>query len=93
MLISYKFLIPGLHSEFKAMVIVYMIIIGIMCSLSGYAWEGSYRNGVLIGAFVFAISDLYVAREKFIKSEFKNKIIGLPLYYLAQIFLALSLDW
>ena len=36
---------------------------------------------------------LYVAREKFIKSEFKNKIIGLPLYYLAQIFLALSLDW
>ncbi|HAW78721.1 MAG TPA: hypothetical protein DCX27_02775 [Balneola sp.] len=93
MLISYKWLIPGLHSEFKAMVIVYMIIIGIMCSLSGYAWEGSYRDGVLIGAFVFAISDLYVAREKFIKSEFKNKIIGLPLYYLAQIFLALSLDW
>ena len=93
MTISYKWLITDINTEFKRLVIVYIVIIGIMCALSGYGWEGSYRNGVVLGAFMFASSDLCVAREKFIKSEFKNKIIGLPLYYLAQIFLALSLDW
>ena len=92
-MMSVKWLKNALNSEFKVLVLVYICIIACMTSLSGYAWEGSYRNGILPGAFLFAVSDLFVAREKFIKSDFKNKMVGLPLYYLAQIFLAISLDW
>jgi uncharacterized membrane protein YhhN len=92
-MMSVKWLKNALNSEFKVLVLVYICIIAYMTSLSGYAWEGSYRNGILPGAFLFAVSDLFVAREKFIKSDFKNKMVGLPLYYLAQIFLAISLDW
>lgn len=82
-----------LKDEFKTFVPVYILIIGLMLAFSGYAWEGSFRNGVVIGAVLFAGSDLLVARETFIKSDFNNKLIGIPLYYVAQIFLALSFDW
>ena len=93
MIYSYVWLKPNLIADFRAFVSIYIFIIGSMCALSGYAWEGNYRNGVLVGSFLFAVSDLFVARERFIKSEFKNKLIGLPTYYLALLFLALSLDW
>jgi len=82
-----------LKDEFKIFVPIYILIIGLMLAFSVYAWEGSFRNGVVIGAVLFAGSDLLVARETFIKSDFNNKLIGIPLYYVAQIFLALSFDW
>lgn len=90
---SYLWLKPHLKVEFKIFVPIYILIIGIMLAFSGYAWEGNYRNGVIIGAVLFVCSDLFVAKEKFIGSKFTNKLIGLPLYYTAQIILALSLDW
>ncbi|XWN38514.1 MAG: lysoplasmalogenase [Balneola sp.] len=93
MIYSYVWLKPKVNADFMVLVAIYILIIGSMCALSGYAWEGIYRNGVLVGAFLFAVSDLFVAKEKFIKTEFRNKLIGLPVYYIAQIFLALSLDW
>lgn len=93
MILSYNWLRSHLKSRFRILVPLYILIIGSMVALSGYAWEGSYRNGVIIGAVLFALSDVFVAREAFVKSEFRNKLIGLPLYYLAQIILALSLDW
>lgn len=93
MIATQRWLQPKLESKFKILTLAYIVLIGGMVSLSGFAWQGSFRNGIIIGAVLFAMSDIFVAREKFIQSEFKNKLIGLPLYYLAQIFLALSLDW
>ena len=45
---------------------------------------------IAIGAVLFYLSDLTVARDRFVKSEFLNRIIGLPMYYAAQILIALS---
>lgn len=49
------------------------------------------RFMVLIGAVLFYISDIFVARNRFIKKEYLNRLCGLPLYYCGQFLLAFSI--
>ena len=42
------------------------------------------------GAVCFYVSDIFVARDKFIKSSYGNRLAGLPLYYGGQFMLAFS---
>jgi hypothetical protein len=42
------------------------------------------------GALSFYVSDVFVARQRFVKSAFLNRLIGLPLYYGGQFMLAFS---
>jgi uncharacterized membrane protein YhhN len=51
------------------------------------------RLMVWIGALSFYLSDIFVARDRFMKSEFSNRFIGLPLYYFGQFMLAFSLGY
>ena len=46
---------------------------------------------VLGGALSFYFSDIFVARDRFLKNQFLNRLIGLPLYYLGQFLLAFSI--
>jgi uncharacterized membrane protein YhhN len=79
----------------KTPVLLYCIVITVM--LSG-AWSVldnsrlmlSGRRMVFIGAFLFYISDVFVARDRFLKKEFFNRLVGLPLYYTGQFTLAFS---
>jgi len=76
-------------------VLLYIIIITVM--ISG-AWTvlgdidliRSGRIMVFAGAFSFYFSDVFVARDRFMKREFLNRLIGLPLYYFGQFLLAFS---
>jgi hypothetical protein len=43
-----------------------------------------------VGALGFYVSDVFVARQRFLKSEIVNRLIGLPLYYGGQFLLAFS---
>jgi uncharacterized membrane protein YhhN len=43
-----------------------------------------------VGAVLFYLSDLTVARDRFVQSDFLNRAVGLPMYYAAQILIALS---
>jgi hypothetical protein len=45
---------------------------------------------VFAGAVSFYFFDVFVARDRFLKSEFLNRLIGLPLYYFGQFLLAFS---
>jgi uncharacterized membrane protein YhhN len=45
---------------------------------------------LLAGVFAFYISDLSVARDKFVVEELNNKLWGLPLYYAGQLLIAAS---
>jgi hypothetical protein len=58
-------------------------------------WKSSFqisgRTLILVGALCFYVSDVLVARNKFIKEEYRNRILGLPLYYAGQFMLAFSI--
>jgi len=82
----------------KTPVLIYCIVITLM--LSG-AWSVLYnshltlsgRRMVFSGAFLFYISDVFVARDRFLKKEFFNRLVGLPLYYIGQFTLAFSVGF
>lgn len=53
----------------------------------------SGRMLVFIGAMGFYFSDIFVARQRFLKTEFFNRLVGLPLYYGGQFMLAFSIGF
>ena len=76
-------------------VIAYIVIITAMVigAFTVFGDSGLHLTGrllVLFGALSFYVSDLFVARDRFLKAEFANRLIGLPLYYGGQFFLAFS---
>ena len=91
----YVWLKPHLGSM-KLPVMLYILFISLMVvgawtvlgngnlSLTG-------RLMVFTGAVFFYFSDLFVARQRFIRTSFRNRFVGLPLYYLGQYLLAFSI--
>ena len=77
---------------FQWPVAAYCAIIGIMVAASPFAAPhgAPLVPVILAGAIGFAISDISVARDQFVKPQFINKLWGLPLYYGAQLLLASS---
>lgn len=77
-------------------VIAYVTAISVMlCGASAVAasaeWLAPGRALVLAGALAFYVSDLFVARHRFVKPAFVNRAVGLPLYYAGQYLLAHAL--
>jgi uncharacterized membrane protein YhhN len=82
----------------KIPVIFYILVITAMVvgawSLAGTGGlEPAGRMAAFGGALAFYVSDIFVARQRFLKAEFVNRLIGLPLYYGGQFFLAFSIGW
>ncbi len=76
-------------------VLAYIVVITIMfCGAFSVLLEpGLALTGrllVIFGAILFYLSDLFVARDRFVKKESVNRILGLPLYYGSQFLLAFS---
>ncbi|MDQ1333959.1 MAG: hypothetical protein QG552_909 [Thermodesulfobacteriota bacterium] len=76
-------------------VLAYIVVITVMVSGAWsiwgdarLAWDG--RIMVFAGACCFYVSDIFVARDRFVKMEALNRLIGLPLYYGGQFLLAFS---
>jgi uncharacterized membrane protein YhhN len=67
-------------------VVAYCLAIGAMLWLA----QGVDRPEVRLGAVLFAASDLFVARDRFVRPGLANRALGLPLYYAAQVLLALA---
>jgi uncharacterized membrane protein YhhN len=91
----YVWLKPHLGTM-KKPVIAYILVISFM--FTG-AWsvlgmqQQPFMARLLIfaGAASFYISDIFVARDRFLKNAFINRLLGLPLYYVAQFMIALSI--
>ena len=76
-------------------VLLYILVITIMASGAwAVFWKSSFpisaRSLILAGSLCFYFSDIFVARDKFIKEEYTNRLLGLPLYYAGQFSLAFS---
>lgn len=81
-----------LNGFYRIAVPLYLLAITSMVVLAVAASAGSLPPTVAIGAIAFAISDVSVARDRFIEKSIANKAWGLPLYYFAQILLAASVS-
>lgn len=72
-------------------VIGYVAVISLMVAMAvgsavlAGAEDAPWRVGLLASAVLFYASDLAVARERFVVSEVRNRVVGLPLYYVAQL--------
>ena len=76
-------------------VLFYVLVITVMVSGAwAVFWKSSFqisgRVFILIGSLCFYFSDVFVAGNKFIKEEYRNRLLGLPLYYAGQFLLAFS---
>jgi uncharacterized membrane protein YhhN len=90
----YAWLKPHL-GRMKIPVIAYILVISCMvCSagsmLGTARLTAAGRLMVFTGAVSFYLSDILVARDRFLKNSFINRVIGLPLYYLGQFLIAFS---
>ena len=90
----YRWLAPHL-GNMKGPVILYILVISVMLcgafSVVGASEiPAAARTTVFSGALLFYLSDIFVARQRFIKDAFQNRLIGLPLYYAGQFLLAFS---
>ena len=69
---------------------VYMLVIGVMSALACGATAAGGPVLLAIGALAFTASDISVARDRFVRHQFINRAWGLPLYYAAQLLLAMT---
>ncbi|GAB4198830.1 MAG: hypothetical protein Tsb002_33980 [Wenzhouxiangellaceae bacterium] len=83
-----RWLWPHLQAEFRLAVPAYIVVIMLMLAMAGSAVDASGVVAIGIGAAVFAISDIYVARDRFVKEAFVNRLVGLPLYFFTQFVFA-----
>ncbi len=87
-----------LRPHLKSMLIPVLLYIVVITVMAIGAWavflKSSFRISgralILAGALCFYFSDVFVARHKFIKEEYMNRLLGLPLYYAGQFMLAFS---
>ncbi len=85
-----RWLNPGL-GDMRVPVYAYIAVISIMVACSAGAVS---RGGVwfmTLGAVMFYCSDIFVARDRFIKTDAWNRYLGLPLYYGAQLLMAYTI--
>lgn len=81
-----RWLWPHLPGFFRVAVVAYVAALVAMLAL-GVATRVPL---VACGALAFALSDISVARDRFVAPGVANRLWGLPLYYLAQVLLAWS---
>ncbi len=83
-----RWLLPNVRGAMKGPVLAYMTVITAMVALSVGTVAHAGNALVFVGAFAFYLSDLCVARERFVRPGFANRAVGLPLYFGAQLVLA-----
>jgi uncharacterized membrane protein YhhN len=76
------------EADMRAPVIAYVAVISAMLIAAAGASSALSRPDILAGALLFYLSDLSVARDRFVHASFWNGAWGLPFYFVAQLILA-----
>ena len=88
--LALRWIWPHLKPVMRGAVCAYVVAIGLMVALGVGLAVQSQDALVAAGAIVFAVSDLAVARNRFVAPAFLNRLWGLPRYYGACVALALT---
>lgn len=83
-----RWLLGHVDGTMKKAVIAYIVVISVMVTVATGATFAGAPPLLLTGAVLFFVSDITVARERFVQSGFANRLVGLPLYYVGQILIA-----
>ncbi|NNU15928.1 lysoplasmalogenase [Parvularcula sp. ZS-1/3] len=82
------FRFPGEH---ELSVMLYAPVIGTMVASAFHVADRALPIWIVAAALMFAVSDLFVARDRFVVREPRNNLIITPLYFGAQCLFALSI--
>lgn len=88
--IVFVWLRTHLPAQMVVPVIGYIVVISAMVVAAIAAVTAGATTIILIGAAAFYLSDLAVARDRFVAPGFSNRLWGLPLYYAGQLLIAWS---
>lgn len=83
-----RWLWPHVERPMRAPVVAYVLVITTMVALAAGTYGAHGNAWILVGAVAFYLSDLAVARDRFVKKAFLNRAWGLPLYFFAQLVIA-----
>ena len=89
-LLVLRWLWPHLSGLMQKAVPAYIFAISSMVVLSVGCAVQHNAPWIAVGAIGFMLSDLAVARERFVSSGFINKVWGTPLYFGAQVVIAMT---
>lgn len=85
-----RWLGPHLKPSLRGLVRIYGMAISVMMALACGVLAAGHAPVIFAGALAFYLSDLAVARDRFVREGFVNRLWGLPLYYASQLLLAWS---
>lgn len=88
--LSWRWLRPHLGGPDRPLVLTYIVLICTMLVTAGLGASGTAPWFVGAGAVMFAVSDLGVARDRFVRRAPANSALITPLYFGAQVLFALS---
>ena len=71
--------------------VITVMVIGAASVMGDRTADLSGRALVFLGAVLFYVSDIFVARQQFVAGQYLNRLLGLPLYYAAQFMIAFSI--
>jgi uncharacterized membrane protein YhhN len=86
----FRWLAPHVEPAMRPAVYAYMAVITMMVASAGGMVAAGGPPIALAGAIAFYLSDLSVARDRFVVESFANRAWGLPLYFGAQLLIAAS---
>ncbi len=86
----FAWLNPALDSKMRRPVLLYVLTISAMMAMAVATFSAQGGMVVLIGGLLFLVSDLTVARNRFVTPGFINRAWGLPMYFAAQLLFAAS---
>lgn len=77
----------GLWPAVVAYVVVVTGMLAVACGATAHGQTAPHgvSMALFFGAFCFWASDLTVARERFVVHSFVNRLLGIPLYFFAQL--------
>jgi len=70
--------------------VITVMVVGAALLMGNEQLSFAGRTLAFSGAILFYVSDIFVARHRFIKKEYMNRLAGLPLYYAGQFMIAYS---